>query len=101
MGLKYDTSKVTLELDKEKCIACSMCLEVCPHAVFILETNCVEIKNKDRCIECGACAKNCPTEALTVKSGVGCAQAYINSFFNGGDVSCDCSPKDQNKKPCC
>ena len=101
MVLKYDTSKVTLELSVDKCVACGVCIEVCPHNVFAMKETSIEIQHKDRCIECGACAKNCPTEALFVKSGVGCAQAYINSFFNGGDVSCDCSPQSNNKKSCC
>ncbi len=101
MVLKYDTSRVSLLLDESLCIACELCLEVCPHAVFKMGPGKIQIIAKDRCIECGACAKNCPVNALTVKSGVGCAQAFINSFFNGGEVSCDCGPSSDKKTNCC
>jgi len=39
------------------------------------------VVDKDRCIECGACMMNCPAEAITVRPGVGCAQAIIYSWF--------------------
>ena len=33
--LVYLRDVVTLRLEREKCIGCGMCLQVCPHAVFI------------------------------------------------------------------
>ncbi len=33
--LRYLQDIVTLELDVPKCNGCGMCIEVCPHAVFV------------------------------------------------------------------
>jgi len=89
-SLRYLENVVTLQLNTEKCIGCSMCAEVCPHGVFALEDRKAQIVDRNACIECGACAGNCPVEALTVKAGVGCASAIINSWLKGGEPSCDC-----------
>lgn len=61
----------TLKLNKDKCIGCGMCVQVCPHQVFIIEEGKADILDKDGCMECGACAQNCPTAAVTVRTGVG------------------------------
>ncbi|MEI6093216.1 MAG: mercury methylation ferredoxin HgcB [bacterium] len=90
----YLKNIVTLELDKEKCIKCGMCLNVCPREVLAKNIdNKVTIISKDKCIECGACAKNCPVSAITVNSGVGCAYAIIKSKILGGEPNCGCSEK--------
>jgi len=63
-----------------------------PHAVFAMNNKKAVLANKDRCMECGACMVNCPANAITVKKGVGCATAVLNSMLgkNGGEISCDC-----------
>jgi NAD-dependent dihydropyrimidine dehydrogenase PreA subunit len=104
----YLKNVVTLQLNKEKCSGCGMCVVVCPHAVLSMNNRNVQIENRDACMECGACAMNCPTEALTVEAGVGCAAAVINSAL-GREGSCCCVietkdelPKNQNQsKSCC
>jgi len=87
----YLTGVVSLELAIEKCNGCRMCMMVCPHAVFEMENKKAVIRYKDLCMECGACAKNCPEEAITVKSGVGCAAGIINGLIRGTEPTCDCS----------
>jgi len=89
-ALRYLENVVTLKLDLEKCIGCGMCANVCPHGVLEIERRKARIIDRDACIECGACAGNCPVEALTVKAGVGCASAIINSWLTGEEPSCDC-----------
>ncbi len=94
-GLKYLKDVVTLELDTAKCTGCSLCLIVCPQAVFILEDGVAVITQRDACIECGACQGNCPEEAISVRAGVGCASGIISSWLKGSDeASCDCSDGD-------
>jgi NAD-dependent dihydropyrimidine dehydrogenase PreA subunit len=85
----YLKNVVTLQFNKEKCSGCGMCLVVCPHAVFSMNSGRVQIENRDGCMECGACAMNCPTGALRVQSGVGCAAAVINSAL-GRESACCC-----------
>ena len=89
--LQYLKNVVTLELNVEKCIGCKMCVNVCPHNVFEFREKKSYIISKDNCMECGACVKNCPSEAINVKSGVGCAAAIIKGFVTNTEPSCDCS----------
>jgi NAD-dependent dihydropyrimidine dehydrogenase PreA subunit len=88
--LIYLPNVVTLQLDKEKCTGCGMCLLVCPHAVLGIDNGHAQIENRDACMECGACARNCPTEAVTVQAGVGCAAAVINTALGRDPSSCCC-----------
>ena len=89
--LKYLRDVVTLSLNMEKCVGCGMCITVCPHAVFKMNEKHVHIVDRDACMECGACAQNCPAEAITVKTGVGCATAVINAALGRKSSSCCCS----------
>ena len=94
----YLKDVVTLKLDKEKCTGCGMCLEVCPHEVFKMNTRRVEIQNRDACMECGACSRNCPFDAIAVQTGVGCAAAVINSMLGRTNQPC-CGPSDCGDSP--
>ena len=87
---KYLNNVVTLQLDKDKCIGCGMCVTVCPHRVFQMDGKKAYIADRDACMECGACSRNCPTAAIEVKSGVGCATAVINGFLGKTDAECSC-----------
>jgi len=87
--LTYLKDVVTLELVQDKCIGCGMCMIVCPHEVFSMDTDHVQIENRDACMECGACARNCPANALFVSAGVGCAAALINAAL-GREGGCSC-----------
>jgi ferredoxin len=91
MKHKYLKNIVTLKLDAEKCKGCGMCVEVCPHEVFLMKDDKVQITDKDKCMECGACANNCPFSAIEVRSGVGCAYAIILGKLTGTEPSCGCS----------
>jgi NAD-dependent dihydropyrimidine dehydrogenase PreA subunit len=85
---RYIRDVVTLQLDDALCTGCGRCMEVCPHAVFTLSDNKAVIQDRDACMECGACVKNCPVNAISVRPGVGCANAILMSFFRKGKVNC-------------
>ena len=36
-GFVYISGVANLELDQETCVGCGMCVEVCPHRVFVME----------------------------------------------------------------
>ncbi|MEE9443113.1 MAG: mercury methylation ferredoxin HgcB [candidate division Zixibacteria bacterium] len=91
-ALKYLPEVVTLELDRSKCEGCQTCVIVCPHAVFGIENKRAVILHRDLCMECGACALNCQSEAISVRSGVGCAAGILNGILRGTESSCECSP---------
>lgn len=87
----YLKNVATLRLDQQKCIGCGICVLVCPHPVLSLTNGKIEISNRDACMECGACSRNCPVNALSVRPGVGCAAAVINSMLNRKKSSCCCT----------
>ncbi len=86
-SLRYIEGVATVTVDKDKCVGCSMCVAVCPHAVFTLVDKKAVIQDRDGCMECGACAMNCPVEAIEVNPGVGCAALIINRWLKGKNVS--------------
>jgi ferredoxin len=73
----------TLALDTDKCTGCGICVQVCPHAVFVIQNRKAVLAGAARCMECGACALNCPEDALHVESGVGCATSMIIAALRG------------------
>ncbi len=91
LTMQYLPNVVTLKLQADKCNGCRMCVEVCPHAVFVIENKKARIADRDACMECGACAMNCPEGALLVRSGVGCATGIIEGILSGGEPSRGCS----------
>ena len=94
-GFRYLKNVATLELDREACIGCGACTEVCPHQVFSLDGGKAAIGDADLCMECGACMVNCPVAAIRVDAGVGCASGMIAEWI--GDVS----PRLARKISCC
>jgi ferredoxin len=99
--MKYLKNIATLELDREKCTGCGRCVEACPRGVFVMRERKAEIRDRDDCIECGACQRNCAFDAVTVSSGVGCAQALFNAMIRGGEPGCDGEKNATNKSGCC
>ncbi len=89
--MKYLSNVTTLQYAPDKCTGCGRCVEVCPQRVFEMRDKRAAFTDRDLCMECGACALNCDFGAITVRSGVGCAAAIINSMIIGGPPSCDCS----------
>jgi len=93
-GFSYLRNVVTLQLDRELCIGCRMCTEVCPQQLFTMQDGKAQITDRDACMECGACALNCPVKAISVDAGVGCASGMINEWLaslkirRGGGAGC-------------
>jgi NAD-dependent dihydropyrimidine dehydrogenase PreA subunit len=87
-------TKNSLRYDRDLCINCGMCLDVCPHAVFEADGRAVRLAHPAACMECGACALNCPSLAIVVDSGVGCATAMIMAALRGKHIddkeACSC-----------
>lgn len=91
-NLRYLETAVTLSFDAEKCSGCRVCTLVCPHGVFAMgDDKRAYLADRGACMECGACALNCAWGAISVKPGVGCAEAIIHSWIYGGEPACGCS----------
>lgn len=80
-GFRYLKDVVTLAYNREACVGCGRCEEVCPHQVFTLSGKKAALVDRDACMECGACALNCPVKAIAVDAGVGCASGMINEWL--------------------
>jgi ferredoxin len=99
--MNYLSGVVTLRFEPSSCTGCGRCLEVCPREVFVRQDGKVAVTDLDRCMECGACMANCEPGALSVRAGVGCAGAVLNSMRRGGQPSCDCSGDEGSAGACC
>ncbi len=104
MKERYPLNGESLRLRREACVGCGECKEVCPHAVFELETSdgktTARIKASERCMACGACALNCPAAAISVETGVGCAAAILDRML-GRTGECSCGGGDSGDVRCC
>jgi NAD-dependent dihydropyrimidine dehydrogenase PreA subunit len=88
--MTYLKNGETLSLNGELCTGCGECIEVCPHAVFMIKDGKAAIADREACMECGACALNCAPGAIKVKAGVGCAAAVLKGMIRGTAPACGC-----------
>ena len=60
---------VHIEYDKNKCISCNKCSNVCPMGIDVAQTIKEEKRIEKECIQCSNCVDNCPKKALALKWG--------------------------------
>ncbi|MBN2192554.1 MAG: 4Fe-4S binding protein [Polyangiaceae bacterium] len=66
------TSRVIARIDKTRCTACWLCVDLCPEqAISMRDAITVD---STRCAGCGKCAEECPNEAISM-SDVGLARS--------------------------
>ncbi len=54
-----------LEINRDECIGCAVCVEVCPFGSLILDDEGIAVVD-ETCTACGACLPECPVEALSL-----------------------------------
>lgn len=59
---------IDFKIDKQKCIKCGLCSQVCPVLIIDGKTEFPEIKEgkEKNCMKCQHCLAVCPTEALSI-----------------------------------
>lgn len=55
---------MAIVVDREKCIACEICVSTCPVSAISMVDGKADI-DQNTCISCGACIGGCPTEAIS------------------------------------
>jgi len=50
------------KVDKEKCVGCGACVNVCPAGAISMKDDKAVIGNK--CVDCGRCTQVCPAHAI-------------------------------------
>ncbi|MFN2354260.1 MAG: EFR1 family ferrodoxin [Desulfopila sp.] len=55
---------VTPEIDKESCVRCEECVDICPNQAITMEDT--PVMDVERCIFCCACIKVCPETAIHI-----------------------------------
>jgi Na+-translocating ferredoxin:NAD+ oxidoreductase RNF subunit RnfB len=55
-----------LKIQKEICIGCAHCMNVCPTGALRVRNGKAELYN-ERCVDCGECYRVCPVSAITVE----------------------------------
>ena len=54
-----------IAVEKEKCIACGRCVDICPANIFLKEDDKISLQYEDNCIGCGHCVSVCPQDAVS------------------------------------
>ncbi|MDY7040280.1 MAG: electron transfer flavoprotein subunit alpha [Chloroflexota bacterium] len=54
-----------LEINREECIGCGACVDVCPFGSLSLDEEDIAVVD-ETCTACGACVPECPVEALSL-----------------------------------
>jgi len=52
-----------MNVSKNKCVGCGLCVDVCPQEAIVVSRGIAKIE-KDKCVECQACLRECPQEAI-------------------------------------
>ncbi|MBD3385088.1 4Fe-4S dicluster domain-containing protein [candidate division KSB1 bacterium] len=63
------TSKVKkprIEINKEWCKGCAICVEFCPQSVLEMRDGIVHVRDLDACTACQLCEIRCPDFAIHV-----------------------------------
>ena len=56
---------IQIAIEKDKCIACGRCVDICPANIFSKEEKGITLQYEDSCIGCGHCVSVCPQEAIS------------------------------------
>lgn len=60
---------MSIKIQKNQCIGCGRCTEVCPGNLIKLINGKADIPKPERCWGCASCLKECPTQAIALLLG--------------------------------
>ncbi len=53
------------KVNKEECVACGACVDVCPEGAITMDD--VAVIDVKKCLDCAACVDECPNSAISVE----------------------------------
>ena len=56
--------KFKAENEQDRCVACGVCVKVCPKDAISIYKGCYAVVDEGQCIGCGICEKNCPAGVM-------------------------------------
>jgi uncharacterized Fe-S center protein len=68
-GYRYIDGVASLQVEQEQCVGCGNCVQVCPHRIFSLTAEGLQISERDLCMECGACARTARYRPFASRQG--------------------------------
>jgi ferredoxin len=57
--------QMVAKINKDECVACGACVDVCPEAAITCDD--VAVVDEKKCLDCGACVDECPNNAITME----------------------------------
>ena len=54
-------------IDKNRCVACGVCLGACPKWAISIHKGCYAVVDSEKCVGCGLCARACPVGCIEIK----------------------------------
>ncbi|MGL4362773.1 MAG: 4Fe-4S dicluster domain-containing protein [Cellulosilyticaceae bacterium] len=52
------------QVQKENCVACGVCMKVCPINAISIKDGIVAVVDINRCVGCSKCIKECPASTI-------------------------------------
>lgn len=62
----YQRFEAPVVVDRDKCIGCDICVQVCPMGILALDEEKKAYLKYDECWFCTPCEVDCPVDAITV-----------------------------------
>ena len=83
-----------IEVIREKCVGCELCLKACAFDAIVINDKIAEI-DLDKCTLCGACVSACPFDAIIITAGSPkIPEPLINQLAIGGRLIIPVGSKD-------